>query len=80
MSTVLEEKDGHRHVTVKDAEGKVVFDGPVNSDGDRQRLPTEAREQLDRIEQSLKAGLDSVGKDVIHELRLAPGPTVPDVI
>ena len=79
-STVLEEKDGHRHVTVKDAEGKVVFDGAVNSDGDRQRLPAEAREQLDRIEQSLKAGLDTGGKNVIHELRFAPGPTVPDVI
>ena len=80
MSTIIEEKDGHRHVTVKDADGKVVFDGPVNSDEDRQKLPAEVREQLDRIEQNLKAGLDTGGKNVIHELRLAPGPTVPDVL
>ncbi len=62
------------------AEGKVVFEGPVNSDEDRQRLPAEAREQLGRIEQSLKAGLDSGGTNVIHKLRFAPGPTVPDII
>lgn len=80
ISTVLEEKDGHRHVTVKDADGKVVFDGPVNSDEDRQKLPAEAREPLDRIEQSLKAGLDGGGRNVIHELRFVPGPTVPGVI
>lgn len=80
VSTVVEERDGHRHVTVKDAEGTVVFDGPVNSDEERQKLPAEVREQLDRIEQNLKTGMDTEGKNVIQELRLAPGPTVPDII
>lgn len=76
----MTDADGKRHVTVQDAEGKVLFDGPVNSETDRAELPDEARRNLEKIEQQLETNLDTESKEVIQELRLAPGPIRPDIL
>ncbi|MCP5521331.1 MAG: PDZ domain-containing protein [Verrucomicrobiales bacterium] len=47
-----------RHVTVKDAEGNVLFEGEVNSDTDREKLSPEVRERLEKVEQLLQQNLD----------------------
>ena len=44
-----------KHLTVKDNQtGKVTFDGPVNSDADRAKVPTEVRPKLKRLDASVK--------------------------
>jgi len=80
LTTTVTDADGKRHVTVQDAEGKVLFDGPVNSETDRAKLPDEARRNLEKIEQQIETNLDTESKEVIQELRLAPGPIQPDIL
>ncbi len=44
--------DGKRELTVKDAKGKVLYEGQVNSKEDREKLPKEIRERLSRVERA----------------------------
>lgn len=48
-SVEVNASDGKRQLTVKDAAGKVLFEGPINTDEDRQKLPAEIKERLDQI-------------------------------
>ena len=51
-SIEIRAKDGHTEVTAKDADGKVLFDGPANTDEERAKLPEHARAQLEKFEKS----------------------------
>lgn len=41
--------EGKRELTVKDKEGKVTFQGPINSPEEHAKLPPEVRQRLDEI-------------------------------
>ena len=42
--------DGKRNLTVKDAKGKVVFQGPINTEEERKQLPPEAMKRLEKLD------------------------------
>jgi len=42
--------DGKRELTVKDKDGKLLYEGEVNSKEDREKLPKEIKERLRRVE------------------------------
>ena len=46
------EKDGVRFLRATDLQGRVVFDGPITTEEDRQKLPKEVGERLWAIQQS----------------------------
>ena len=41
---------GKRELTVKDAAGKVTFQGPINTDEERKKLPPEVVKQLEKLD------------------------------
>lgn len=41
---------GERQLTLKDASGKVTFQGPINTDEQREALPPEVKERLKKLE------------------------------
>lgn len=43
-------KKGDRQLTVKDAQGKVVFAGPINTDEQREKLPPEVKARLKKLD------------------------------
>ena len=47
-------ENGRKQLTVRDAEGKEIYSGPLDTKEQRMQLPPGAREQLERIEQGLK--------------------------
>ena len=42
--------DGKRHLTVKNAKGEVAFDGPVNTEEERKKLPPEVSRRIEKLE------------------------------
>jgi membrane-associated protease RseP (regulator of RpoE activity) len=46
--------NGQKHLTVKDKDGKVLFDGPINTRADRQKVPPEILKKLDQMENSVR--------------------------
>jgi hypothetical protein len=42
--------DGKRNLTIKNAKGEVAFTGPINNEGDRNKLPPEIRHRLEKLE------------------------------
>ncbi len=46
----LETVDGKKMLTAKDATGKVLFRGPIDSDADRAKVPAEVRKRYDNLE------------------------------
>ena len=51
-SIELTMKDGKKDLVAKNAKGEQIFSGPVNTPEERQALPGEVRERLDRLEDS----------------------------
>lgn len=51
-SVSLDEKDGRRQVVIKDASGKVIFEGEVTTEEQRAKMPEEARRRLRLVEGS----------------------------
>lgn len=49
-SVSLEESDGKRHATVKDAQGKVLFEGEITTEEQRAKLPEDVRRRLKAVE------------------------------
>jgi serine protease Do len=41
--------EGKRHLTVKNAKGEVAFDGPINTEEERKKMPPEVRRQLEKL-------------------------------
>lgn len=75
--TVRQENE-NRHVTVKDAEGHVLFDGEVNSDADREALSEKVRKQLEKVEHLLQKNLTLPGvPPVQRQLRFLDEDTRP---
>ncbi|MCX6918761.1 MAG: PDZ domain-containing protein [Verrucomicrobia bacterium] len=48
----LEQKDGKKHAVIKDADGKVTFDGDVTTEDQRAKLPAATRDRLKLVEGS----------------------------
>jgi hypothetical protein len=46
----LEKVDGKRMMTAKDAQGKVLFNGPVDSEEQRAKIPANVRERFEKLE------------------------------
>ena len=46
------EKDGHKWLKVKDSEGNIIHDGPVNTEQQIQELPNSIREKLQKMDLS----------------------------
>ncbi|HOK76357.1 MAG TPA: PDZ domain-containing protein [Verrucomicrobiota bacterium] len=79
--TTVREEDGERFVTVKDLNDKVIFDGKVNSEADKEKLPAEVRERLDRIDRDIREReKDGLFENEVRELRVPLPPTPPGVI
>lgn len=49
-SLTLKIENNDRHLTVKDRDGKVLFDGPVNNDKQREAVPNEILPKLNKLE------------------------------
>lgn len=47
-------ENGSKKLTARDSKGKEVFSGPIDTDEQRAKVPAELREQLERIEKSVK--------------------------
>ena len=50
------EKDGEKTFTAKDPGGKVLFDGPVNTDEEKKKVPEEIRDILEQLESGQGGG------------------------
>jgi hypothetical protein len=46
-------KDGHRTFTVKDKEGKTLFDGPIDTKDQRDKLAPELKDKLEKLQQHM---------------------------
>jgi serine protease Do len=66
----IKSDDKQRTLTIKDAKGKVTFQGPINTPEEREKLPPEVRQQLEKL------NADSInledGQDFKTEV--VPGP------
>ena len=51
-SIEIRSKDGDTHVTAKDPDGEILFDGPANTAEERAKLPEHALAQLEKFEKS----------------------------
>jgi len=47
-------KDGKKHLKATDKAGKVLFDGPIDTDDQRAKVPQDIRTKLDRLESTAK--------------------------
>jgi len=45
----LTEEDGVKHLTVHDRDGRLLFDGPVTSEAEREKVPAAIRQKLDAV-------------------------------
>lgn len=64
--------DGKRTLTVKDAKGGVMFDGPINTDEERKKLPPEVRKRLEALE------TDTINFEVGEDFRPDVVPLPPE--
>ncbi len=46
----IKSDEGKRELTVKDAKGKVTFQGPINTEEERKKLPPEVLKQLEKLD------------------------------
>jgi hypothetical protein len=49
-TVAIDERDGKKHAVIKDASGKVLFDGDVTSDEDRAKMNPKLRDRLKLVE------------------------------
>ncbi|HEX7631787.1 MAG TPA: PDZ domain-containing protein [Lacunisphaera sp.] len=49
-SIEIKSDEGKRELTVKDAKGKVTFQGPINTEEERKKLPPEVMKQLQKLD------------------------------
>jgi len=62
-------REGHQTLVVKDGDDHVLFDGPIDTQQQRDKLPSDLREKLDRM---MKSGL--VPKDDANHGSSQPAP------
>ena len=49
-SVEVQADEGKRQLTVKDKAGKVTFEGPINNEDDRTKLPDDVKKRIEKIE------------------------------
>ncbi len=49
-SIEIKADEGKRELTVKDAKGKITFQGPINTEEERKKLPPEVLKQLEKLD------------------------------
>lgn len=69
-SVEVQAADGHRELMVKDEDGKVLFQGPINTEGEREKLPPEVLARLEQI-QNAELGTEP-GEDFEQETAVEP--------
>jgi serine protease Do len=69
----IKAEDGRRTLTVKDAKGQVTFEGPINTEEERKKLPPEVRKQLEKLDDDTISF--EAGEKFEHEV--LPLPTEP---
>jgi hypothetical protein len=47
------EKDGQKSLRATDSHGKVLFDGPIDTEDERNALPDEINERLNELEKNM---------------------------
>ena len=69
----IKAEEGKRELTVKDAKGKVTFQGPINTEEERKKLPPEVLKQLEKLDTDTISF--EAGEKFEHEV--LPLPTEP---
>ncbi len=69
----IKSEEGRRTLTVKDADGKVTFEGPINTEEERKKLPPEVMTQLEKLDNDTISF--EAGEHFEHEV--LPLPTEP---
>jgi len=67
----IKSEDGKRTLTVKDAGGKVTFEGPINTEEERKKLPPEVMKQLEKLDDDTISF--EAGEHFEHEVLPLPG-------
>jgi hypothetical protein len=49
-SIEIKSDDGKRNLTVKNTRGEVAFNGPINTDEERKKLPADIKKRLEKLE------------------------------
>lgn len=70
-SIEIKSDDGNRTLTVKDAKGKVTFEGPINTEEERKKLPPEVMKQLEKLDNDTISF--EAGEKFQHEMLPLPG-------
>lgn len=70
-SIEIKADDGKRELTVKDASGKVTFQGPINTEEERKKLPPEVVRQLEKLDNDTISF--EAGEKFEHEVLPLPG-------
>ncbi len=61
-------KDGNRQAIVKDLADKIIFDGPVNTEEEKAKLPANIRERIEKIETQIRT--KSAAPPKVEELKI----------
>jgi serine protease Do len=67
----IKSEEGKRELTVKDAKGKITFQGPINTEEERKNLPPEVRKQLEKLDNDTISF--EAGEKFHHEVLPLPG-------
>ncbi|MBI1368720.1 MAG: PDZ domain-containing protein [Planctomycetes bacterium] len=59
--------DGKRSLVAKDKAGKVLFDGPINTEEERAKIPAEVRDKVNRLERQAHISVHVDGEGDRHE-------------
>lgn len=70
-SIEIKADEGKRELTVKDASGKVTFQGPINTEEERKKLPPEVIKRLERLDKDTISF--EAGEKFEHEVLPLPG-------
>lgn len=67
----IKAEDGKRELTVKDAQGKVIFQGPITTEEERKNLPPEVLKRLEKLDHDTISF--EAGEKFEHEVLPLPG-------
>jgi hypothetical protein len=70
----LRSEDGKRTVIARDRDGKVIFNGPIDTDDQRAALPDSVRRKLERMDVKSTVRADAPGANAGAFAAPAPVP------
>jgi hypothetical protein len=76
-SLSISQSDGHRRLTAKDKSGKMIYEGPIDTPEQMDKLPEEIREKVRKI--SARPFPTSQPYQRSYPMKLAPAPALPSV-